>query len=54
MSLSPISCCGPQPKVVEQDMTRKRSPKNYIGMLKKDTEIDIEELRNVLQQDKCS
>ena len=34
--------------------TRGRSPKNYIGVLKEDTEIDIEELRNVLEQDKCS
>ena len=34
--------------------TRGRSPRNYICVLKKDTEIDIEELRNVLQQDKCS
>ena len=38
----------------EGSRTRGRSTKNYIGVLKEDTEIDIEKLRNVLEHDKCS
>ena len=51
MILSPISCSGPQPKVVDQEEGHQELHWCAQGV---NTEIDIEELRNVLEQDKCS
>ena len=42
MILSPVSCCGPQPKVVEQEEGHP-----HLGVLKEDTGIDIEELTKI-------
>ena len=46
MILSPVSCCGPQPKVVDQE---EGHPRTTLVCLRR-----IQRLRNVLEQDKCS